>query len=105
MSFPEADIRAVLLDSLLDNVRNQATMFGKILPSDEGELASSPIEIDSLVVVDISIEAEPLLGFEIRAERIVRQGGYGSVEEAVSDVLFKLAKEWQKHHKLDHQHV
>ena len=105
MSFPEADLRAVLLDGLLDNVRNQAAMFGTNLPSDEGELAKCPIEIDSLVVVDISIEAEPILGFEVKAERVVRQGGYGSVEEAVSDLLFKLDKEWQKHHKWDDQHA
>lgn len=105
MTFPEDDLRAILTDGLLDNVRNQASMYGTKLPSSEAELAKSSIEIDSLVVVDISIEAEPILGFEIKAERVVRQGGYGSVEEAVSDLLAKLSKEWQKHQKRENQHV
>ena len=38
---------------------------------------------------------EGLFDFDLRPERIVRRGGYTSVEEGVEDMLEGLRSEWQ----------
>jgi hypothetical protein len=53
--------------------------------------------LDSLAVAGIVSAVETLLAnFKIAPEKVVRKGGYSSVEEAVDDVAKRLERQWLK---------
>ena len=54
--------------------------------------------IDSLVVVEVLLELETHVPFEL-PESFVRAGGYDSVDDVVQDLMPKLQQRWSQHHK------
>lgn len=52
-------------------------------------------EIDSLLVANLLVMLEPILGQKLSFE-LIRIGGYGCIEELKVDLLPKLQKLWKK---------
>src|SRR6185436_19921208 len=55
--------------------------------------------LDSLRIVSILVKLEDLFDFDLRPEKIVRKGGYASVEEGLDDMRNRLQRLWQEHHQ------
>ena len=53
------------------------------------------IGIDSLIVVELLITVEPILGFDLK-DGVVREGGYASVDKAMGHLLPRIEREWTK---------
>ena len=52
---------------------------------------------DSLAVVNVILVVESELpGFPIAPEKVVRKGGYGTVDEAVDDITNRLRRQWER---------
>lgn len=94
-AFPAAEVEASLREELYEAVAIEASIRGISVPRAPHELAKLSIQIDSLVVVDLLCAVEPILDFELR-ERIVRAGGYRSIDTAVSHLLPRIEREWVK---------
>lgn len=62
-----------------------------------GGIGPQPV-IDSLVVVEVLLELETQVPFEL-PDSLVRAGGYDSVDEVVQHLMPKLQKRWSEHHK------
>lgn len=93
--FPLAAVEAKLRDELVEAVKIEASIRGISLPPAPAQMSKAAVHVDSLVVVSILCAVEPIVGFEL-AESIVRAGGYASVENALSQLLPRLEKEWTK---------
>jgi acyl carrier protein len=50
--------------------------------------------LDSLRMVSVVITLEDLFPFRIHPEKVVRRGGYTSVDEAVEDMFERLGRHW-----------
>jgi len=62
-----------------------------------GTIGPQP-SIDSLVVVEVLLELETQVPFEL-PESLVQAGGYDSVDEVVQHLMPKLQLKWNQHHK------
>lgn len=62
-----------------------------------GTIGPQP-NIDSLVVVEVLLELETQVPFEL-PESLVQAGGYDSVDEVVQHLMPKLQLRWNQHHK------
>lgn len=94
--FPVAEVEASLRAELLQVAEAIASINGEAMPAGAAQQSSMSIQLDSLAVVDLLCSVEPVLGVPIK-EHVVKAGGYGSIDEAVSDLMPKLEKEWTKH--------
>lgn len=94
-AFPTAAVEACLRDELVDTVKGEAAIKGVTLPSAPKQIAQTPFQVDSLVVVSILIAVEPIVGFEL-PESVVRAGGYASVDSALEHLLPRIEKLWTK---------
>jgi hypothetical protein len=94
-SFPKAAVEACLRDELIETVKAEAGIKGVTLPSAPVQVAKTPFQIDSLVVVSILCAVEPIVGFEL-PESVVRAGGYASVESALEHLIPRIEKVWIK---------
>lgn len=94
--FPVAEVEASLRAELLQVAETIASINGEVMPAGKAQQSSMSIQLDSLAVVDLLCAVEPVLGLPIK-EHVVKAGGYASIDEAVSDLMPKLEKEWQKH--------
>jgi hypothetical protein len=93
--FPKAFVEAKLRDSLLESARGDAGLKGTALPADlAGQLAAS-VRLDSLDVVSLLCDIEPIVGFELK-DSLVRAGGYNSVNEAIDHLMPRLEAAWVK---------
>jgi hypothetical protein len=54
------------------------------------------VHVDSLGVVDLLCEVEPIVGFELK-DSIIKAGGYNSIDEAVTQVMPRIRSAWEKH--------
>jgi hypothetical protein len=95
-TFPRKAVEKALRDELIVSVRAIARRKGLPLPAKDDELVVAAIEIDSLTVVEILCVLDGILPFEV-GESAVQAGGYRSIQEAVSDVVKRVEREWQKH--------
>ena len=95
-AFPAASVEVRLRDDLLKSVVSDAALKGIALPADAKGQSGASIQIDSLVVVSVLCAVEPLLGFELK-DSVVRAGGYGSVNQAIEQIMPRIEKAWQKH--------
>jgi hypothetical protein len=55
-------------------------------------------EVSSQEVVQILVEVERILGFKLDTGRIIKRGGYQSVEEFVTHVIPQLQTRFRNHH-------
>lgn len=94
--FPSAAVEAILRAELIEAVESEAAISEVALPSTPAAVCSTPFQIDSLVVVAILCAAEPTLGI-VLPDSVVRTGGYGSVDQAIAQLLPKIEALWKKH--------
>ena len=97
-TFQAAAIEAALRDALISNVQDQATLYGVQLPDSLSDVSKQSVSIDSLIVVEILCAVEPLVGSEL-PQKLVKEGGYASVDQAVGNLMPKIEKVWQKNQK------
>jgi hypothetical protein len=53
---------------------------------------------DSLAIVGIVIVVEKLIpGFKIEPDKVVRRGGYSTIDDAASDITNRVRRRWERH--------
>jgi hypothetical protein len=87
--FPAQALEASIRTFLAQEGEMQAVLHGGIGPQ--------PV-IDSLVVVEVLLELETHVPFEL-PESLVQAGGYDSVDEVVQNLMPKLQQRWNQYHK------
>ena len=55
--------------------------------------------LDSLRMVSVVLTLEDLFPFPLPPEKVVRRGGYGSVDEGAADMSARLERLWNEHHR------
>ena len=93
--FPKADVEAQLATELIKAAKVAAELQEIDVPETSAGQRSMETTIDSLVVVELLITVEPILGIELK-DGVVREGGYVSVEKAIEHLLPRIEKEWIK---------
>jgi hypothetical protein len=96
-SYPSAAVAAVMQKELLRAVRSHFRRKGQPLPDKDDQVAVLAVEIDSLTVVELLSNLDDILPFKV-TERVVKAGGYGSIESAAKHVVSRIETEWNKHH-------
>lgn len=97
--FPATDVEQRIRDFLAEEGAMQAALHGAaVSPTTTGGAVGPQPLIDSLVVVSLLIELEPMVGFEL-PEDLVRAGGYDSVEQVVQHLVPQVLKRWDKNQK------
>ncbi len=96
VAFPAQTIEASIRGFLAQEGAMQAVLHGGAAGAPAG-IGPQP-SIDSLVVVDVLLELETQVPFEL-PESLVQAGGYDSVDEVVQNLMPKLQKRWSEHHK------
>lgn len=76
----------------------QAVLHGGPAATSAGGTIGPQPSLDSLVIVELLLELETQVPFEL-PESLVRAGGYDSVDEVVQHLMPKLQKRWSEHHK------
>jgi len=71
-------------------------MKGIKLPADVAAQAAASVRLDSLDVVSLLCDVEPIVGFELK-DHLVRAGGYSSVNQAMDHLMPRIEKAWEKH--------
>jgi hypothetical protein len=94
-AFPRAAVEACLRDELVETIRSIAKIKGLAVPSSHAQIGTMSVQIDSLVCVDILCAVEPVVKFEL-PEKVVKAGGYGSIEAAIAHMLPRIEAEWNK---------
>ena len=93
--FPKCEVEAVLREELLDAAATAATLQGVELEGTPEQIAREPFQVDSLVAIAVLTAVEPMLGSEL-PQKVVRAGGYSSVDEAVKVLLPAIETYWKK---------
>ena len=93
-AFPTQAIEKSIREFLAEEGAMQAVLHGGSKPTGIGP---QPV-IDSLVVVELLLELETQVPFEL-PESLVQAGGYDSVDEVVQNLMPKLQQRWSEHHK------
>jgi hypothetical protein len=96
VAFPAAAIEAKLRGALLVSVKSTAALHGTALPATAAGLYAASVHLDSLGVVDLLCDVEPIVGFQLN-DSIVKSGGYHSINEAITHVVTRIESAWQKH--------
>jgi hypothetical protein len=98
-AFPEAEIQSRVRELLTEESQIQAHIHGG---HNGGGATAVPgrvaPHIDSLVAVEILVEIETFVPFEL-SENLIRPGGYTSVDDFINDFMPKVRERWQEHHK------
>ena len=94
-AFPKAEVEAKLKGALLGAAQSDAAVKGITLPPTIAGQASASVRLDSLDVVSLLCEVEPVLGFKLQ-ESLVRAGGYSSVNQAMDHLLPRIEQAWVK---------
>lgn len=55
-------------------------------------------EVSSVEVVQVCVEVEPLIGFELQPSRVIKRGGYRNCDEFIQHLLPRLEAEFSKHY-------
>jgi hypothetical protein len=96
--YPATAVAAVMQEELLRAVRSRFRRKGKLLPTIDEEVVILAVEIDSLTVVELLSNLDDILPFKV-TESVVKAGGYGSIEGAVTHVVSRIETKWNKYHK------
>jgi hypothetical protein len=94
-AFPKGEVEAKLKGALIEAAQADAALKGIALPSDVAGQASASVRLDSLEVVSLLCEVEPVVGFELK-DSLVRVGGYSSVNQAMEHLMPRIEKAWDK---------
>jgi acyl carrier protein len=94
-AFPTAAVEACLRDELVETIRSLAKIKGILLPSAPSQMAATSLQIDSLVCVEILCAVEPIVGIEL-PEKVVKAGGYRSIDAAIKNLIPCIEAEWKK---------
>jgi hypothetical protein len=94
-AFPGTTVEAKLRSCLLELAASIASMQEVELPSRPSEQFAAAVQLDSLGVVDLLCDLEPIVGFELK-DSIVKSGGYGSINEAVTHLMPRIEEAWKK---------
>lgn len=86
--FPEAEVTSRLRVEL-----DKIAASGSVLRPEWEPL------LDSKRVVGTVLVLEGLFPFKIPPDRVVRKGGYDSVDEAIEDMLVRIKKIWNQKNK------
>jgi acyl carrier protein len=92
-AFPKAEVEAKLRHVLSEAAQSGAVLKGVALPR-AGQVAAS-LRLDSLDVVSLLCDIEPILRFELK-DSLVRSGGYSSVNQAMEHLMLRIEKAWEK---------
>lgn len=95
IAFPYAEIAAALGAELRQEATRVLKNEGKPVPTDAAALSAIPTVLDSLAVVEMLMTIEPILDCEL-PDRLVKTGGYTSVEEALDHLLPRVEEHWKK---------
>jgi len=93
--FPTAAIEACLHDELVETIKSLAKIKGLALPTAPAQIATTSVQIDSLVCIEILCAVEPIVGIEL-PEKVVKAGGYGSIDAAIKNLIPRIEAEWKK---------
>jgi hypothetical protein len=93
--FPIAAVEACLRDELVDTIKLLTKIKGIALPASPGQIATTSVQIDSLVCIDILCAVEPILHIEL-SEKVVKAGGYGSIDAAIKNLVPRIEAEWKR---------
>lgn len=94
-AFPTAAVEAALRSELIEAVKGEAAIRGVALPTSTALIGKTAFQVDSLVVVSILCEVEPIVGFAL-PDSVVRAGGYGSVDSALAQLVPRIEAQWKK---------
>jgi len=98
-AFPAAEIEACIRDFLAGEEEMQADLHGtSATKGGFGTTVGPQPVIDSLVVVEVLLEVEPKVPFEL-PDSLVQAGGYDSIDEVVQHHMPRLEKRWRKFHE------
>ncbi len=95
--YPAAAVSAVMQEELLRAVRARFRRKGGSLPPADNEVFFLAVEIDSLTVVELLSSLDDILPFKV-TECVVKAGGYGSIEAALTQVAGRIEAKWKKYH-------
>jgi hypothetical protein len=93
--FPKAEVEAKLKEVLLGAAQTDAALKGIAFPNDMTGQASAFVRLDSLDVVSLLCDIEPIIKFELK-DSLVRAGGYSSVNQAMEHLMPCIEKAWEK---------
>jgi hypothetical protein len=94
-AFPKAAVEGKLRELLLESAKSDASLKGIQLPGDVAGQAAAHVRLDSLDVVSLLCDVEPIVGFELK-DGLVRAGGYNSVNQAMEHLMPRVEKAWEK---------
>jgi hypothetical protein len=94
-AFPTSAIEQCLRQELIAAAESAMQLEGKTLPTSPSAVLAVPVEMDSLVVVELLCVLDDLLGCELR-ESVVRAGGYRTIGEAIGDLMPRIEGVWRK---------
>jgi hypothetical protein len=55
-------------------------------------------EVSSIETVEVCLEVEPLMGFELKSSRVIRRGGYRTCDDFIQHLLPRLEAEFNKYY-------
>jgi len=93
--FPKIAVEQALKNELCGEARRVLKNQGKAAPASDNVLAAQSVGLDSLSVVELLMAIEPVVGCEL-PERVVRAGGYQSVQGALDHLMPGIEKVWSK---------
>jgi hypothetical protein len=94
--FPKVAVEAKLREMLIDAAEADAAISGTSLPADVPGKCAAAVRLDSLHVVSLLCDVEPIAGLELK-DSLVRAGGYNSVNHAMEHLMPRIEKYWEKH--------
>jgi len=95
VAFPRVAVETKLREALLESAKSDASMKGIQFPIDAVAQAAASVHLDSLDVVSLLCDIEPIVGFELK-DSLVQAGGYNSVNRAMDHLMPRIEKAWEK---------
>ena len=94
-TFPATAVEEKLRSALLATVKSITAMQDVALPEAPAAQYAVAVHLDSLGVVELLCEIDPIVGFELK-DSVVRSGGYRSVNEAVGHLMPRIEAAWNR---------
>ncbi len=98
IAFPASAVTTCLLNELIEAIKADAAIRGMTIPTSRIAIATTPFEIDSLVVVANLTALDAIVGFPL-PESIVQAGGYDSAQAAIDHLVPRIEALWNKRNK------